>query len=115
MRVLLGFYACRVNIKHAVLDGSVPFVKTHGTTLFEYEDKDPRFSEMFNKAMFNISTRLMKKILENYKGFESINVLVDVAGGHGGILSIILSTYPHIKAINLDLPHVVSQAKPIQG
>ncbi|XP_039140951.1 caffeic acid 3-O-methyltransferase-like [Dioscorea cayenensis subsp. rotundata] len=103
------------NLKHAVLDGSNPFVKTYGMTLFEYEDKDSHFSEMFNKAMFNLSTRLMKKILENYNGFESINVLVDVAGGHGGILSIILSKYPHIKAINFDLPHVVSQAKPIQG
>ncbi|KAH7690784.1 O-methyltransferase COMT-type protein [Dioscorea alata] len=103
------------NIKHMVLDGSAPFVKTHGTTLFEYEDKDPHFSEMFNKAMFNQTTMLMKKMLENYKGFESINVLVDVAGGHGGILSIILSKYPHIKGINFDLPNVVSQAKPIQG
>ncbi|KAM0949485.1 putative caffeate O-methyltransferase [Dioscorea sansibarensis] len=103
------------NLKHAVLDASIPFVKTHGMTLFEYEDNDPHFSEMFNKAMFNLTTGLMKRVLENYKGFENINVLVDVGGGHGGILSLILSKYPHIKAINFDLPHVVSKAKPIQG
>ncbi|KAH7690785.1 O-methyltransferase COMT-type protein [Dioscorea alata] len=103
------------NMKHAVSDGSVPFVKTHGMTWYEYVDKNPPIAEMFDKAMFNQTTMLMKKILENYNGFESINVLVDVGGGHGGILSLILSKYPHIKAINFDLPNVVSEAKPIQG
>ncbi|XP_039141119.1 caffeic acid 3-O-methyltransferase-like [Dioscorea cayenensis subsp. rotundata] len=104
-----------LNLKHAVLDGSIPFVKTHGVTMFEHEDKDPDFSEIFNKAMFNQTIMLMKKMLENYKGFENINVLVDVGGGHGATLGIILSKYPNIKAINFDLPHVVSKAKPIQG
>ncbi|KAH7690782.1 O-methyltransferase COMT-type protein [Dioscorea alata] len=103
------------NMKHMLLDGSVPFVKTHGVPVPEYENKDPYFKEMFNKAMFNQTTIFMKKVLQNYKGFESLKVLVDVGGGHGGILSIILSKYPHIKAINFDLPHVVSQAKPIEG
>ncbi|KAH7690787.1 O-methyltransferase COMT-type protein [Dioscorea alata] len=102
------------NIKHAVLDGSTaPFVKTHGMQL--HEGKDLHNNQMFNKAMFNYTTILMKKMLEHYKGFESINVLVDVGGGHGANLSLTLSKYPHIKAINFDLPHVVSQAKPIQG
>ncbi|XP_039141332.1 caffeic acid 3-O-methyltransferase-like isoform X2 [Dioscorea cayenensis subsp. rotundata] len=103
------------NMKHAVSDGCVPFVKTHGMTWYEYVDKNPHIAEMFNKAMFNQTTMLMKKILENYNGFESINALVDVGGGHGGILSLIISKYPHIKAINFDLPHTVSEAKPIQG
>ncbi|KAH7690788.1 O-methyltransferase COMT-type protein [Dioscorea alata] len=103
------------NMKHAVIDGSSPFVKAHGMTLYEYVDKTPHMSELFNQAMFNHTTVLMKKMLENYKGFESVHMLVDVGGGHGGILSLILSKYPHIKTINFDLPHVVSKAKPIQG
>ncbi|KAM0949491.1 putative caffeate O-methyltransferase [Dioscorea sansibarensis] len=109
------FYTCRANMKHAVLDGSVPFVKAHGMTIYEHEDKDPHFSELFNEAMFSQTTMFMKGMLENYKGFESINVLCDVGGGLGSILSIILSKHPHIKAINFDLPHVVSKAKPIRG
>ncbi|XP_039120479.1 caffeic acid 3-O-methyltransferase 2-like [Dioscorea cayenensis subsp. rotundata] len=84
-------------------------------TVYEHENKDPHFSELFNEAMFNQTTMFMKKMLENYKGFERINVLVDVGGGHGAILSIILSKHPHIKTINFDLCHVVSKAKPIQG
>ena len=109
------FYTRRSNMKHMLLDGSNPFVKTHGVPVHEHENKDPYFKDMFNKAMFNQTTIFMKKMIQNYKGLESLNVLVDVGGGHGAILSIILSKYPHIKAINFDLPHVVSKAKPIQG
>lgn len=104
----------RAYIKHAVLDGSAPFEKTNGMALDE--DKDPHNNEMLNKAMFNHTTILMKKMLENYKGFKSINMLEDVAGGHGDNLSIILSKYPRIKVNNFDfLPHVVTQAKHLQG
>ncbi|KAH7690887.1 O-methyltransferase COMT-type protein [Dioscorea alata] len=107
--------AC-ANMKYAVLDGSCPFVKAHGMTFYENVDKNPHVSEMFNQDIFfNHTTVLLKKMLENYKGFESAHVLVDVGGGHGAILALILSKYPHIKAINFDLPHVVSKAKPIQG
>ncbi|KAJ0967130.1 hypothetical protein J5N97_024047 [Dioscorea zingiberensis] len=103
------------NLKYAVIEGTVPFVKAHGMTLYEYHDKNPMFTELFNKAMFTHSTLLLKKMLEKYKGFESLKVLVDVAGGLGATLGIILSKYPHIKGINFDLPFVISQATNIPG
>ncbi|KAJ0967135.1 hypothetical protein J5N97_024052 [Dioscorea zingiberensis] len=65
--------------------------------------------------MFNQTTLLMKKMLETYNGFESLKVLVDVGGGLGATLGIILSKYPHIKGINFDLPFVVSEAPAIPG
>ncbi|KAJ0967126.1 hypothetical protein J5N97_024043 [Dioscorea zingiberensis] len=102
-----------LNLKYAVLDGTIPFVKAHGMTAFDYHGKDPRFNEVFNKCMFNHTTILMKKILEMYKGFEGLHKLVDVGGGLGATLEIILSKYPHIKGINFDLPYVVSEAPPI--
>ncbi|KAJ0967139.1 hypothetical protein J5N97_024056 [Dioscorea zingiberensis] len=103
------------NLKYAVLDGSIPFVKTNGVTMYEYHSKDATFTEEFNIAMFNHTTLLMKKMLEAYKGFESLKVLVDVGGGLCVTLGIILSKYPHIKGINFDLPFVVSQAPAIPG
>ncbi|KAJ0967132.1 hypothetical protein J5N97_024049 [Dioscorea zingiberensis] len=103
------------NLKDAVLDGSIPFVKANGVTMYEYHSKDAMFTEKFNKGMFNQTTLLMKKMLETYKGFESLKVLVDVGGGLGATLGIILSKYPHIKGINFDLPFVVSEAPAIPG
>lgn len=93
-------------LKDAVLEGGVPFDMAHGMNAFEYPGTDPRFNQVFNMAMFNHTTIMMRKVLESYKGFENINQLVDVGGGLGHNLKIIMSKYPTIKGINFDLPHV---------
>ncbi|MBA0780560.1 hypothetical protein Gotri_004650, partial [Gossypium trilobum] len=56
--------------------------------------------------MINLSKISVKKILEKYHGFQGITTLVDVGGGYGVTLNIIISKYPTIKGINYDLPHV---------
>ncbi|XP_010934913.1 tricetin 3',4',5'-O-trimethyltransferase [Elaeis guineensis] len=102
-------------LKDAVLDGGIPFNKAYGMTAFEYHGTDPRFNNVFNEGMKNHSIVITKKLLESYKGFEDINVLVDVGGGIGATLHMITSKYPHIKGINFDLPHVISEAPPLPG
>ncbi|KAI4325032.1 hypothetical protein MLD38_030463 [Melastoma candidum] len=94
----------------AVLNGGIPFNKAYGMTAFEYHGTDPRFNKVFNRGMHEHSTITMKKILETYKGFEGLNTVVDVGGGTGAILSMIVSKYPSIKGINFDLPHVIEDA-----
>ena len=54
-------------------------------------------------------------ILDVYKGFEGLKVLVDVGGGIGVTLNVITSKYPQIRGINFDLPHVVSDAPSYPG
>ncbi|RWR86531.1 caffeic acid 3-O-methyltransferase 1 [Cinnamomum micranthum f. kanehirae] len=102
-------------LKDAVLEGGVPFDKAHGMSVFEYLTTDPRFNNVFNKGMLNPTTIVMKKILETYKGFEGLNEVVDVGGGVGATLHIIISKYPHIKGINYDLPHVIAEAAAFKG
>ncbi|XP_010934914.1 caffeic acid 3-O-methyltransferase [Elaeis guineensis] len=102
-------------LKDAVLDGGIPFNKAYGMTAFEYHGTDPRFNKVFNEGMKNHSIIITKKLLEFYKGFEDVNVLVDVGGGIGATLHMITSKYPHIKGINFDLPHVISEAPPFPG
>lgn len=77
---------------------------------FEYPATDPRFNEVFNQAIYNNSTIVMKKIVETYKGFEGLETIVDVGGGVGASLKMIVSKYPSIKAVNFDLPHVIQHA-----
>ncbi|KAG6531470.1 hypothetical protein ZIOFF_005277 [Zingiber officinale] len=55
------------------------------------------------------------KITKTLKGFDDVNVLVDVEGNTGGTLRMITSEHPHIRGINFDVPHVISQAPPIPG
>ncbi|XP_059457630.1 cathecol O-methyltransferase 1-like [Corylus avellana] len=102
-------------LKDAVLEGGIPFNRVHGTHAFEYPGLDPRFNQVFNTAMFNHTTIVIKNILHSYKGFEQVNQLVDVGGGLGVTLNLITSRYPHIKAINFDLPHVIQHAPHYPG
>ncbi|KAE8650102.1 caffeic acid 3-O-methyltransferase [Cucumis sativus] len=103
-------------LKNAVTEGGVPFDRAHGgVNAFEYPKLDPRFNQVFNIAMVNHTTMSIKKIVESYKGFANIKQLVDVGGGLGVTLQIITSTYPSIKGINFDLPHVIRDAPAYNG
>ncbi|KAJ0006059.1 hypothetical protein Pint_36743 [Pistacia integerrima] len=53
-----------------------------------------------------------------YPGMDQrkfLKVLVDVGGGIGVTLDVITSKYPHIKGINFDLPHVLTDAPTYSG
>ncbi|KAK9067527.1 hypothetical protein SSX86_011638 [Deinandra increscens subsp. villosa] len=106
---------CWYHLKDAMVEGGNPFDKAHGVNSFEYHKKDNRFNEIFNKCMYDHTRIVMKMILEKYKGFEGAKQLVDVAGGLGANLELIVSKYPNIKGINFDLPHVIKDAPSKQG
>lgn len=97
------------------MEGGIPFNRVHGMHAFEYPRVDPRFNEVFNKAMLNSTTIHMKRILHSYNGFEQVTKLVDVGGGLGHNLNLIKSKYPNIHGINFDLPHVIQHAPVSQG
>ncbi|KAK6939889.1 Plant methyltransferase dimerization [Dillenia turbinata] len=103
------------HLNDAVLESGVPFDRAYGMNAFEYPGIDPRFNRVFNQAMSNHTTLILKKILNIYAGFEGLKVLVDVGGGIGVTLNIITTQYPHIKGINFDLPHVLSDAPSYPG
>ncbi|CDY41780.1 BnaC02g13760D [Brassica napus] len=104
------------HLKDAILNDGIPFNKVHNEmTSFDYHETDHKFNMVFNNGMSNHSTITMKKILETYKGFEELTSLVDVGGGIGATLKVILSKYPNLKGINFDLLHVIKNATPHDG
>lgn len=105
----------RYYLKDAILHGGIPFNKAYGMTAFDYSGTDPRFNKVFNRAMSDHSTLVMKKILDTYKGFEGVKDLVDVGGGIGATLNLIVSKYPNMKGINFDLEHVIANAPRYSG
>lgn len=74
-----------------------------------------RLNRLFNKAMAQQTMMVISKLLERFKGFDGISVLVDVGGGTGATLEMITSRYKHIRGINFDLPHALSEAPAIPG
>lgn len=85
--------------------------KVAGEPLFEYFPKHPELGELFNDAMTNFSASLVPAMLEAYD-FSGISTLVDIAGGHGMLLTSILQRYPSLHGILFDLEHVIAGAAP---
>ncbi|XP_027102511.1 cathecol O-methyltransferase 1-like [Coffea arabica] len=101
---------CWYELGNAVLEGGIPFSRVHGTHVFDYCSRDPRFTDLFNKGMVGPTVITMKELLHQYKGFENLQTLVDVGGGLGMSLHKIVSKYPSIRGINFDLPNVIENA-----
>ncbi|KAK1396592.1 Caffeic acid 3-O-methyltransferase [Heracleum sosnowskyi] len=106
-KVMLGSWH---HLTEAILDGGNAFRKAYGMSVFDYASQDPQLNKAFNRGMADHSCITMKKIVETYTGFEGLNSVVDVGGGTGASLSMIISKYPTIKGINFDLAHVVGDS-----
>ncbi|KAJ8423150.1 hypothetical protein Cgig2_011895 [Carnegiea gigantea] len=65
-------------VKDAILEGGIPYEKSHGMSIFAHYASDCRLTKLFNNAMVDVSTMVMQKILQNYKGFEDVSTLVDM-------------------------------------
>ncbi|KAJ4711769.1 Caffeic acid O-methyltransferase [Melia azedarach] len=104
------------HLKDAVLEGGLPFEKAFGMNAVEYVGKDAKFCEIFKGSTRDFNPLFMQRILEIYKGFDGLKFLVDVGGGDGSLLNLIISKYPAIiKAINYDLAPVIETFPPYPG
>lgn len=104
-----------LHLKDAILDGGIAFNKAYGVHAFDYTGIDPRFNQVFNEGMSVHSAIFLKTMLETYKGFDGLQVVVDVGGGLGNTIGVITSKYPTLHGINFDLPHVIEQAPSYPG
>ncbi|KAF8082076.1 hypothetical protein N665_0849s0004 [Sinapis alba] len=104
------YFKTWIHLKDVILEGKDAFRCAHGKSFFEYICSNEQFAEMFNGAISEASRLSMSKVLEVYGGFEDVNTLVDVGGGYGTAISLVISKYPHIKGFNLDLPCVIANA-----
>lgn len=103
-------------LSQCIKEGGTAFSKANGCEVWDLASRNPEFNRIFNEAMACTSKIVMTAILSQYKdGFNNIRSLVDVAGGTGGHVAEIVRAYPHIKGINLDLPHVVATAPKYEG
>lgn len=83
---------------------------TVGASAFEYLARDRDESQVFNDAMTAFSAQVAPAVLAGFD-FSGIDVLVDVAGGHGQLLCSVLDQYPSMRGILLDLDHVLAGAE----
>jgi hypothetical protein len=97
---------------HSVQTGQPAVEKVTGMPVFEYFATQPEYSELFNNAMTAFSAAVIPAVLDAYD-FSGVDVLVDVAGGHGHVLTSILQRYPSMRGVLFDLDHVIAGAGPL--
>jgi hypothetical protein len=98
------------DMMHSVRTGQPAAEKVTGMPVFEYFPRDPELSEIFNNAMTTFSNQVIPAALEAYD-FGGIDLLVDVAGGHGAVLTAILRKHPTMRGVLFDLDHVIAGAR----
>ena len=99
---------------HAIQTGETVPEKIYGLPCFDYLKQNKEVGDRFNNAMTGFSAMLIGAALEAYDfSWLSGKTLVDVAGGHGMVLSEILKKYPSAHGILFDLEQVVAGAKAV--
>lgn len=94
---------------YSVRTGKPAWGHVHGAEAFDYLADNPDESEIFNRAMTDLSVAAAPAVVEAYD-FSRIRTLVDIAGGHGYLLAQVLKANPHIKGTLFDLPQVIAGA-----
>ncbi|XP_073222908.1 isoliquiritigenin 2'-O-methyltransferase-like [Cicer arietinum] len=109
--------SCRGNVKDAILDPNVKnlFQSINGMQFYHYTKIYKELNNMVNKAMTHLGPLDIKRALQSYKEFEGVSTLIDVGGGVGETLKLIVSQYHSIKGVNFDLPQVVRDLPPHPG
>ena len=98
-------------IMHSVKTGQPAADKVVGKPVFDYLADNRELSDVFNDAMTAFSRQAAPAALNAYD-FSGIEVLVDVAGGHGEVLMSVLRAYPQMRGILFDIGHVIAGAEP---
>lgn len=95
------------NMLHSARTGGTAWKATHGEEVFDWFGKNPEASEIFNACMSELSAGAAPAVVAAYD-FSGIDTLVDIAGGHGFLLSQILRANPSMKGILFDMDHVIA-------
>jgi hypothetical protein len=103
-------FAAWDGLHHSVQTGEPAFNKVFGAPIFDYIQAHPKMGPIFDAGMTSLNFYETAAMLDAYD-FTGINVLADIGGGNGSLLSAVLLRYPHVKGILFDLGHVVGRAK----
>jgi ubiquinone/menaquinone biosynthesis C-methylase UbiE len=97
-------------ILYSVRTGKSAWAQTHGEEVFSFFERNPEAAQVFNRAMSSFSSVATDAVIAAYD-FGGIESLVDIAGGHGRMLTGILEANPQVRGILFDLPHVIAGAR----
>ncbi len=106
------FYQAWGNLLETVQTGNTAFDSVYNTNFFEYLRNKPEVARTFNDTMTGLTALLYPKVPNTYD-FSSYKRLVDVGGGCGALIGLILKANPSLKGVLFDQSNVVTNANSV--
>jgi hypothetical protein len=97
------------DLAYSVRTGNSAFRKIFGTSTFEHRASRPEEARIFNEAMAEMTRQAGNAAVAAYD-FNRFKTIVDVGGGNGALLSVVLSRCPGLNGTIFDLPSGTSDA-----
>lgn len=99
-------------LAESIRTGTASVPRLRGKGFFEYLDDEPDLAGLFNDAMTSVSGLSDRYAVAAYD-FDAYRNIVDVGGGHGRLLAVILAAAPNALGVVYDLPDVIAGAAPV--
>lgn len=97
-------------LPYSVQSGEPAFDKVFGSSRFDWLSDHPEAAALFQRAMVALSQGSNEAVAAAYD-FTPFKRVVDLGGGHGQLLSLILARNPHLRGVLFDLPSGVAAAE----
>jgi hypothetical protein len=98
------------DLLHSVQTGGIAFDHAFGMPVWDYFVQNPDNARIFNDAMSGMTAQANEALHAAYD-FAGIKTLVDIGGGHGGLITSILRRHPELRGVLFDSPQVVDGAR----
>ena len=98
------------HLVHSVRTGTSAFESVVGTNVYNYFSQHPAALAVFQQTMSDLSADEGLAVRDAYD-FARCQTVVDLGGGRGGLLAILLQAFPSLQGILFDLPVVVEGAQ----
>jgi hypothetical protein len=104
-----AFLAAWANVLETVITGRAAFDAAHGEALFPFLARHPDLAECFDAGMAAMTHEVATAVADAYD-FAWAGTVVDVGGGLGGLLAVILTRHAAIRGLLLERPGVATRA-----
>ena len=98
------------NLMQSVKTGEIAFDSYFGADIWKYFSQHPEDAAVFNDSMSGMTAAANEAIMSVYD-FSPFKTVIDVGGGHGGLITSILKQNPEAKGVLFDAPQVIEGAR----
>jgi len=107
MNTDLSLWLPAASMERCLVEGASVFEGIFGMPFFQYFAQDAATAAVFHTGMAAMSDPENEPIAAAYD-FPSTGTVIDVGGGHGGLLREVLRRHPGLTGVLYDQPHVVA-------